>query len=67
MLSRVFCNHNGKNYCILEGEIGKPALLANLNEKQFVIAAMLNDTHWYCGRYFTNLKDAYEEWSEKYV
>ena len=67
MLNRMFCNHNGKSYCILDGEFGKPALLANLNDKQFVIVSRLNETDWNSGRYFTNLKDAYEEWSERYV
>jgi len=67
MLSRVFCNNNGRNYCILDGGFGKPALLANLNDKQFVIASKLNKDDWNSGRYFTNLKDAYEEWSERYV
>lgn len=67
MLSRVFCNRNGRNYCILDGDFGKPALLANLNAKQFVIASKLNKDDWCSGSYYTNLKDAYEDWSERYV
>ena len=65
MIERVFKNHNGQNYCILEGGVGEPALLANLDSKQFVIVSRLNDTDWDNGIYFNNLEDAFSEWKNR--
>lgn len=61
-MNRIFKNNNGMTYCILEGDIGGPALMLNLHSGSFVITYHLNKSDWNSGMYFPNLKSAYNEW-----
>ena len=66
-MERLFWNNNGGAYCILEGNIGEPALLADMNNKsKFIVASRLNATDWNSGMYHCSLGEAYKQFRSLY-
>lgn len=65
-MERLFINNNGECYHILFGQIGSPALLSNMNEKQYVICRILEENSWWHGEYFSDFDEAYEYYKKNF-
>lgn len=61
--SLIFRNQNGNDYLILD-QFKDIALLAQINEKKFVVAYGLGCASWGQGSYYSELSGAYEEFRE---
>ena len=65
-IERLFHNDNGKFYCILEGGIGQPSLLADMHCNQYIVTGRLNNNDWNAGMYLTNIEDAVNKYCSLY-
>ena len=64
-MGKLFKNNNGLNYCLLEGNVGEPALLASLNiADEYILTLHLNEDSWNGGRYIYNLNKAVDEFNK---
>lgn len=64
-MNNIFYNENGKQYYLLFGKKGKNALLLDLNEKLYIVCAILEEKSWWQGSYYNDFEEALKDYKER--
>ena len=65
-MKKLWTGQAGVYFLLFGGEIGKPAMLLNVDSEEIVLTHCLEKQSWHHGEYKFNFDEAYKEWKENY-
>lgn len=65
-MKNLWVGQGGSYFLLFGGELGKPAMLLNMNSNEIVLTHCLEEHSWHHGDYRFNFDEAYEEYKNNY-
>jgi len=65
MENKILNNINGKQYFIIQGKKGKPALLGSITGETYIVCGTLQDNDWISGEYYSDFEEAYKSYKKR--
>lgn len=65
-MKKIWIGQAGSYYLLFGGELGKPAMLLNLDSDEIVLTHYLENNSWHHGEYMFNFDEAYKKYKEEY-